>query len=210
MTYDDLLERTRALAGFESIEQAERAMRATLSVVGEGLVEDERRALAAALPEPAARALGERPYAGAIERAELYERVARREGAEIGFALEHAQSVLLAVGEAIPAALRARLEAHLGDVAGLLEPRPASSAPPPRLHADHTEPPPQPGNLATGRPGSRHPISEARGRPAHSQSVVRSSDPHADTKLSSSRGLTQERLRETLAEGKPKTRRDGS
>ncbi|HLM72216.1 MAG TPA: hypothetical protein VK459_05985 [Polyangiaceae bacterium] len=51
--------------------------------------------------------------------------------------------------------------------------------------------------------GSGHPLSEARFEPAHTHSVARSDNPHEDTKLSSSRGLTQERLEDTLAEGKP-------
>ncbi|MBX3231426.1 MAG: hypothetical protein KIT84_10810 [Labilithrix sp.] len=57
--------------------------------------------------------------------------------------------------------------------------------------------------LATGRPGSRHPISEARHAGAHAESVVRSDNPHGDMKLSSARGTTQEREHEDLAEGKP-------
>lgn len=36
-----------------------------------------------------------------------------------------------------------------------------------------------------------------------SQSVVKSDNPHGNTKLSSSRGSTQEREHETLAEGQP-------
>jgi hypothetical protein len=33
--------------------------------------------------------------------------------------------------------------------------------------------------------------------------MAKSDDPHADTKLSSSQGLTQERFEESLATGKP-------
>lgn len=36
-----------------------------------------------------------------------------------------------------------------------------------------------------------------------SESVAKSENPHADTKLSSSHGLTQEREHDTLAEGRP-------
>ncbi|HVK68207.1 MAG TPA: DUF2267 domain-containing protein, partial [Polyangium sp.] len=57
--------------------------------------------------------------------------------------------------------------------------------------------------LATGRAGSQTPLSEARPERAHGESVVRAENPHGETKLSSSRGLTQEREQETLAEGEP-------
>jgi hypothetical protein len=55
--------------------------------------------------------------------------------------------------------------------------------------------------LAEGRPGSRHPLSEARSDRSQSESVVATENPHADTKLSSAHGLTQEREGESLATG---------
>ena len=42
---------------------------------------------------------------------------------------------------------------------------------------------------------------------AHRDSVAANEDPHGDTKLSSTSGLTQERLHETLATAKPDTHR---
>ncbi len=58
--------------------------------------------------------------------------------------------------------------------------------------------------LAEGRPGSRHPLSDARPPPRiQSGSVAASPDPHVDTRLSTSPGTTQEREHETLAEGHP-------
>jgi uncharacterized protein (DUF2267 family) len=56
--------------------------------------------------------------------------------------------------------------------------------------------------LATGRPGSRHPISDSA-RSARQPESITSDNPHADTKLSSSSGTTQERHHETLADGRP-------
>jgi hypothetical protein len=41
----------------------------------------------------------------------------------------------------------------------------------------------------------------------HSHSVAANDNPHGDTKLSSSRGTTQEREHETLAEGHPSSKR---
>jgi hypothetical protein len=61
--------------------------------------------------------------------------------------------------------------------------------------------------LATGRPGSQHPVSEAHPETAQERSVVNAENPHAETKLSSSRGTTQERRAETLATGAPGSHR---
>lgn len=57
--------------------------------------------------------------------------------------------------------------------------------------------------LSEARPGSRHPVSEAAPKDAQQHSVAED-NPHGDTKLSSTDGLTQEREHETLAEGEPK------
>jgi hypothetical protein len=46
-------------------------------------------------------------------------------------------------------------------------------------------------------------VSDAPLAGAHAHSVARSENPHADTKLSSSPGLTQERLGDSLAEARP-------
>lgn len=60
--------------------------------------------------------------------------------------------------------------------------------------------------LASGRPGSRHPISETA-PPRGQAGFVGESNPHGGTKLSSSPGTTQERRRETIAESRPDERR---
>ena len=56
--------------------------------------------------------------------------------------------------------------------------------------------------LATGRAGSAHPLCDASAPAGQTHSVACNPSPHADTKLSTSSGLTQDRLRETLAEGR--------
>lgn len=55
--------------------------------------------------------------------------------------------------------------------------------------------------LADGRPGSTHSLAD--GRLAQSDSLVAEDSPKSDIKLSSTRGLTQEREHHTLADGKP-------
>ncbi|MGK3999946.1 DUF2267 domain-containing protein [Sorangium sp. So ce1024] len=203
MDHDRFVEEVQRCAGFETRDDAERAIAVTARTLGERLLEDEAAAVAAALPGPVAAALRGATYQGDFDRDELYDRIARREGAPRGFGMEHAQAVCAVLGKALPEAARLRLQRHLPDWADLFAPR-AAGAPPPR--PVHAPPPPEPGHgatLATGRPGSRHPLSEAHPETAHAQSVARSDDPHADTRLSSSPGLTQERLQDTLAEGRP-------
>lgn len=60
--------------------------------------------------------------------------------------------------------------------------------------------------LAEGRAGSLAPVDEARPPGAQAGSVA-DEDPHADTKLSSSPGTTQEREHDTLADGRPGSER---
>ena len=77
-----------------------------------------------------------------------------------------------------------------------------------QLLAQRSAPPPAHAGgghrLADGRPGSAHPLSEAKASEAHAESVARTDDPHAETRLSSAKGMTQEREQESLAEGHPK------
>ncbi|AUX36966.1 MULTISPECIES: DUF2267 domain-containing protein [Sorangium] len=203
MDYERFVEEVQRRAGFEGRDEAERAIAATARTLGERLLEREAAAVAGGLPGPVAVAVRGAAYQGDFDRDELYDRVARREGAPRGFGMEHAQAVCQVVGEALPEAERLRLQRHLADWADLFTPR-AAGAPPPR--PVHAPAPPEVGHgstLATGRPGSRHPLSEAHPATAHAGSVARSDEPHAETKLSSSRGLTQERLGDTLAEGRP-------
>ncbi|MDI3290009.1 DUF2267 domain-containing protein [Polyangium sp. 15x6] len=181
---------------------------AVLRAFAETLVPDEARALAHALPEPLAAVLLDGPHLGNLSEDALYRRVADREGTLLGFAIEHTRLVLGILGEKLPETTRLRLRRHLTPELGeLLAPREPLPPPPVRLRR-----PPEPelgkGNtLATGRPGSQKPLSEARPERAHAESVVRTENPHGETKLSSSRGLTQVREHETLAEGEPGPRR---
>jgi uncharacterized protein (DUF2267 family) len=170
--------------GFEDVARASRLVEEVLRAFGEELVPDEARGLAHALPEPLAGWILAGPHTGVLSADALYRRVAERTGTPLGFAIEHTRVVLGALGHRLPETTLLRLRRHLSpDLGELFAPRPAPSPP---LHLRRTpEPPPGEGHtLATGRPGSRHPLSEAK-------------------KLSSSPGLTQEREHETLAEGRP-------
>ena len=54
--------------------------------------------------------------------------------------------------------------------------------------------------LATGRPGSQHPVSEAKPERSQQDSIA-DTNPHGAIKLSNAIGMTQERFLETLADG---------
>ncbi len=182
----------------------EKAVSAVFSTLGELLTADETAALAAHIPEPAAQWLRAKPRARSMDLDAVYARVAERTGLPAARALEITQVVCRELAVTLHPEVRSRLVTHLGAVLGRLFEIPVAGAPsqrpvhlsaPPASGAGHT--------LATGRPGSLHPISEARADDAQTHSVARSDNPHADSKLSSAHGLTQEILHETLAEGKP-------
>jgi uncharacterized protein (DUF2267 family) len=179
---------------------AERALRSTLRVLGERLTDDEAGAVAARLPEELARIVDQAEYDGDFDDAEFYERVRRRAKTAPGTAREHADVVLRAIGEAIDDELRARLVRVLpGSLGRQLLPADTGEIPPhPIAHRT-----PSFSTLAHGRPGSLHPLSEASPPAGQTHSVARNDDPHGETKLSSARGLTQERHRESLATAKP-------
>jgi hypothetical protein len=109
----------------------------------------------------------------------------------------------------LPSEVVMLLQRHLPQLAFLFELRETTPEP---ESPDQVRPSERPDNrwdntLASGRPGSRHPISDARPNRAHAHSVARSDNPHGDTKLSSSHGFTQERENETLADGRPGPKR---
>ncbi len=132
----------------------------------------------------------------------LMEAVAVYEPGSISFTGEHAAVVCQVLAEALrPEALRALKEALPDDVASLLAPRePAEPFKPVRLDPGRR-------SLAEADAASVHPLFRSRpAERAHSESVARAANPHAETKLSSAKGLTQEREEETLATAHPRRR----
>jgi uncharacterized protein (DUF2267 family) len=179
---------------------AARALRAVLTVLGQRLMDDEASALAAELPPSLARIVEQSEYDGDFDAGEFYARVQRLETTSRGLGREHTNAVLQVLGAVLRGEARGRLlralpvelgqqlaPVALGDPP--VHPRPARSA---RLST-----------LASGKPGSRHPLSESAPPGAHAHSVAANDEPHRETKLSSSGGMTQERLGESLATGTP-------
>lgn len=198
MTHDELLSHVAGHAGLPDRREAERTVRAVLEVLGERLSWPVVQALAEDLPTPLAESLrGVEPHQD-FNLAEFHARVASRTGAPLGRAVEQAGVVCQFLAEALPPGTVHRVREALPEpMSALFTPR----EPIEEFEYVHLESGRR--TLAEGRPGSQHPLSEARPERAHSHSVVRADNPHGDTKLSSARGLTQEREEETLAAGHP-------
>jgi uncharacterized protein (DUF2267 family) len=209
MDHEALIEDVLERAGLgEDRLRAAQVIEGTLRGLASQLEPSDARALAEALPGELGRIVRDaQPLPRSASAAAVFALVvARAEGTQPGFALEHAQAACQALAWQLEPDLLVRLRRRLPQqTAELLELR--APAPPPPPHP--TRPPVPPGHgrtLSTGRPGSTHPLGSAAPL-AHRHSVARSDDPHADTRLSSSRGLSAERRGETLAAGKPGSRR---
>lgn len=197
MNIDSLLDAAMWRAGLADRASAILAAEATLEALGECLPAVDAHDLAAALPPALSGAVQRTGRHGAMTAEQLFERVSRQEEVRLGLAVEHAEAVCEALAEQLEPELRTRLQLHLpGQLAALFSPRRFENADPP---------PHQPGSgrghtLASGRPGSAHPLSEAAPPGAQHDSVVATENPHSDSKLSSGHAPAGA---ETLATGHP-------
>jgi uncharacterized protein (DUF2267 family) len=149
--------------GLADGDAARRAVRATLAVLGERLVDDEAMALTEVLPAELAPSIENSEYDSDFTTEELFERVRRRDATTPARAREAAEIVLTALGECLTHDLRRRIARGLPEhAAELLLGERELGAPPPH----HLAPPaPRRTTLASGKPGSTHPLSEAAVRP---------------------------------------------
>lgn len=191
--------RVQALGPFRDEADATAAIVATLEVLGRGLFEDEARRIAEALPPLPARALRARNRGEALDRTRFFAEIAGSGESRPSQCLEHAEVVCRVLAEAMPPSKLERIHVALPGLTDLLAVKSEPDTPPPQhTRAD------SPRTLSEGRPGPEHPFASAAPEElAHRHSVPRSEDPHADTKLSSASGLTQEREGRTLSRGKP-------
>lgn len=210
MTVDSgsFIERVRALGPFADDAHAARAVRATLQVLRQTLRDDEASWVADALDAEVGEPLRQGSYRADLTLEQVYARAARREGVGRGVGIEHVQVVGRALAEVLSPTALGRLHANVPELAPLLS-SPREPEPPSRPHvlrsaeaSSSTLAAGRPGGtrpLSTAQPGSAHPLSTAQPDRAHGHSVARSDEPHADSKLSSARGLTQEREHESLS-----------
>ena len=204
LSLDTILDRL-AERGLTDDAIARAALHATLAVIGERLVEDEARALAEGLPDELAMLVATSEYDSSFDDDELFERVSRRAHERCGRAREEAEIVLGVLGDCLGAERRGRIARGLPSLAARLLEGGVE-----RGHGELGEPPPyadaprapRVATVASSRPGSMHPLSEAAPPAGHTHSVARNPSPHEETKLSAAKGLTQERFDETLGTGR--------
>jgi uncharacterized protein (DUF2267 family) len=178
------------------LQQADVAATTAFAAIGRALAPTAVASVAALLPDPLAESL--RRGAASPGVGDVLVDLATQEHVSLGVAKEHVQVVLEQLAMVLDEPTRTRLASLLPDeLASWLVPW----QPPPERHVrapsgrEHT--------LASGRPGSEHPLSEAapdRGQP---DSLAMTTDPHADTRLSSTRGISADRSKTTIAEGRP-------
>lgn len=206
MRREDFIRDVRARAAFDDDTQAERSIVAVLEVLGARLFENDARVVADQLPDAWSPLLRREGPEAQFDLDALYGRVAAGRGVNLGHAMEHTQVVCQVLSEQVNEDGRKHLRLRLPPpIAELFTPRGPPPPPPERIGA----PAPVAGSgaepartLASGRAGSRHPLSESRPPAGQSQSVATAKDPHADTKLASARGISSERDAKSLAAGR--------
>jgi uncharacterized protein (DUF2267 family) len=178
-----MIDELRWRGGLADSTAAARTMAAVLEVLGQALSPSEAETVAGALPPPLATALLARRVRRQPSVIELYEHVADRAAASFSQGREQAQVACQLIVDALDEDrgrfLRERLTPEWRQ---LFEPidRGTDVELPGPAGAGRT--------LATGRPGSTHPLSEARPFAGAEDSVVQSENPHAGEKLSSAPG----------------------
>jgi uncharacterized protein (DUF2267 family) len=179
---EGLVDEVQSRAGLPDRRAASRTLAGVLEVLGEVLAASEAETVAEALPHRCGSILrGSRPR-GARGVNELYEHVAQETGTPFGLARESARVACQVIARALDgergAFLRERLPAEWSSLFAAPEQSPiAEGAVSGRGRT-----------LATGRPGSTHPLSEAHPPSGQAESVVMSDNPHADEKVSSAPG----------------------
>ena len=196
MMHEELLSDVAEHTGQAGTQDAERTVRAVLEILSERLSWPVIEAVADDLPGALTAGLREGVDRQDFDLAEFQARVGDRMRVPLGRAVELTGVVCQFLSQALSPGTLHRLREELPEPMGVLF-SPCESGE--RFEPVHLEP--SRGTLAEGRPGSTHPLSEARPERAQSQSVARTDNPHGETKLSSATGLTQEREGETLATG---------
>lgn len=204
MEYTLLLQHVLDHAGLRSEEEARAVSENVVTHLGALLTPHDRLAMAGLLPGSLAGALNQEEPHQAFLLDDLVLRVAIGAGVPVGAALEQTQVVCeglaRAMSEDVTDFLRARLP---DDVAALLRvDRPTMRGPARYVHPREAPVAVRGSTLATGRPGSNHPVTEAAFGQGHSGSVARSDNPHADRKLSSGSPSRKGRG-STLGAGRP-------
>lgn len=183
--------------------QAQRAADATLWTLARRLPRNVVESLDEELGSVLSQQLSQAGSTDDVSVNGLYREARIRESVDLMRATEDVQVVCAALARELAPELRERVVRALpSEFAQLFEPREFGEAPPHvgygRSLADAR--PGSPHSLSQGRAGSRRPLSEGTADRTQRGAV---GDPERDTKLSSAKGLTQEREGDSLAEGHP-------
>ncbi|MFM2421248.1 MAG: hypothetical protein RL385_5971 [Pseudomonadota bacterium] len=207
MSFADLVERCSLRVPVLSQEAWAQALEATLLALGEMLPQNAASAVLALLPAHTQVTLSG-PCDDELGR--FYARVTEHLGIDHAGAAERAQLALSVLADELDPELRRRVRRELPEpLADLLTPHHFTEPPPVHAAFGQSLSEGRPGSrtpLSSAAPGSHHPLSTAAPRGAQQHSPAASDRPHSDTTLAGSRGLTQEREGETLADSKRRGR----
>ncbi len=184
-----IVARVKEALGMLSDGDTERAIGAVLDAIGRLLSPDEASAIARHLPTRLATVLSRAADGREHEEGagDVVSQVASRVGMPASAAYETVKVTCEVLASYLPEEVVDQLQRDLPpDVASLFVhphgewcvPEPVVAVSPPARRRRRT-------TLATGRPGSSHPVSESRPERAQAHSVVRNPNPHGDRKLSS-------------------------
>jgi hypothetical protein len=208
VNYHELVERTTEAMPSDQEHRAEFMVEATLGALIPWLPEHALHALFEALPDaPPDLQHGPKRKHKAKDPApaQIQAQVAMRVGVPSSRAIEIAQIVCGTMGRTLDPELRAELVRSLPtELAPWFETAPKYVAPATGAGRGHHLSDGKPGSahaMSDSAPGSSHPLDTAQPETGHSNSVA-ADNPHGDSKVSSARGMTQERERESLAEGR--------
>jgi uncharacterized protein (DUF2267 family) len=181
MEYGELITQVRTRMGNATAREAAHAVVATLYALAPRLRRVDAETVAERLPPNLAALLTSDRADGELGLESFYAEVARLEGRDIGFAMEHAQAVCQSLMHLLDAQARTQLSINVWPE--LVRPSLFDCGATFGRRLGSRE-----NTLAGGRPGGEHPLSEAtRTDTAHRESVVRADNPHAARKISSSR-----------------------
>lgn len=205
MDYSLLLQDVRDHAGLASDDEAWTVSANVLARLGAMLAAHDRHALAVGLPAALVEALFEDDPGQDLPLDVMVQCVADRGGLPVGRALEHTHVVCQALARTLGDDRATFLRARLPDaVAELFQgDRPTMAGPGHFVHMRATATAWGGTTLASGRPGSTHPVAESAYDIGQSGSVARAPNPHGERKLSSAGGPRRSGRGSTLATGRP-------
>lgn len=164
VTYERFLAEVGVRAGFSSADQSESAARAVIAVLAALVPSALRHDLEEVLPEELAEVVdGSQEVLPPVSNPDaFYSAVASSEHVPVGFAKEHASVVCEGLTDLLPPEFVQRLRSALGQpVARIFQQRNRYAAPPKKSASKAC--PDDRRTLSSGRPGGKHPLSEARG-----------------------------------------------